>query len=350
MKRMAIAVICTLAIWGCDKKAENAAADKAPAAEKVEAKSGAATAADKGDKAEAHSKKAVNTAALTGKKAAAAAASGPTVTLVDAGSDPKRALRLKPKAGDTQAASMVMNMDMKMGMGGQKMPMKLPGMKMNMSVKVDSVNKAGDATYGFKLDSVDVVARDGVDPGVVTAMKQGINGLVGMAGKATVTSRGYATAGELQMPAGANPQMKQMVDSFKQSMDQMSIPLPEEPVGVGAKWKVVQAIDQNGMKIAQTATFEVVKIDGDKVDTKFSLAQTAAPQKIDSKDMPAGADARLKSLKGSGTGTTTFNLAKVMPEASDMTVKSSVSMSMKMGNQEQAMDMDMDVQMIMTSK
>ena len=343
--KSAAATLCALAFVACGKKDENTTVTVDPA--KVGSETGAVTAkkTDGPGKVEVKALEPNKVKARSGDVATRTVAGAPTVTLISAGSDPKLPLRLTPTVGATQKSTMIMRMAMQMTMSGQEIPMKLPGMKMGMSSTVGSVNEAGDATYTFKLDSAEVMDEAGVNPMVASAMKDGISGIVGMNGKAVVTNRGYAKDAKLNLPANVNPQMKQMLDGFQQSMNQMSTPLPEQAVGVGAKWQVVQKIDQNGMKIDQTATFELLERKGNIAKTKFTLVQTAPAQSIMNDELPAGASAKLKSLKGGGSGTATLNLTKVMPSDSKANISSEVSMAISQGGQNMDMDMKMDINM-----
>ena len=68
-------------------------------------------------------------------QAAAAEGSGAQVKLLDAGSEPRKVLRLHPTAGDKQTMTMNMKMAMEMKMGDMPgQPLKMPGMKMVMDV------------------------------------------------------------------------------------------------------------------------------------------------------------------------------------------------------------------------
>ncbi len=99
------------------------------------------------------------------------------------------------------------------------------------------------------------------------------------------------------------------------------------------------------MTINQTATYEVVSLEGESLTTKSTIAQQAANQKIQNPAM-AGMKVDLTKLTGQGTGERTFDLANLLPTAGTGREHTDASMAMNMGGQKQAMSMktDMEVQ------
>jgi hypothetical protein len=266
----------------------------------------------------------------------------PIVKLLDAGKDPKTVLRFKPTAGSKTTLELTMKMSMEMALGGNSMPSpKLPEMKMAMDMTVKDVTPAGDATYDFTLTSADVADDPAAMPQVVTAMRQALAGAKGMTGTAKVTSRGFTTEGEFKTPDNMDPKAKQLMDGMKQSLKQMSAPLPEEPVGVGAKWEVQYNITQNGMSLTQIAQTELVSLEGNKAKLKLTLSQKADPQKVSAPGMPPGVEMQLTSLKSDGTGESNLDFGKLWPESSKAGLTSEIKMQMEQNGQKQDMTMKM---------
>jgi hypothetical protein len=132
---------------------------------------------------------------------------------------------------------------------------------------------------------------------------------------------------------------------MKEFYTELAAPLPEEAVGPGAKWEVKMPIKTQGMTIDQTATYEVVSLEGENLTTKSTIVQQAANQKIQNPAMP-GIKLDLSKMTGKGSSERTFDLAKLLPTAGTGKVHTDTAMSMNMGGQKQAMTMkmDMDVQ------
>jgi hypothetical protein len=276
---------------------------------------------------------------------------GPTqVKLISAGADPKQVLRLHPKAGDKQSLTMTMKLGMNMQMGeGQSIPMKMPPMKIAMDATVGAVSPSGDITYATVVTDASVVDDPDAMPQAAQAMKTSAAGMKGLTGSGVLTARGVVRDVAMKVPEGSDPQMRQAMDQVKESFSKAGIPLPEEPVGIGAKWEVKMPIKSQGLAISQTAEYELVSLEGDHLTAKSDLTQTAAKQKFSNPAMP-NVKIDLTKMDGKGTGETVLDLGKILPTESVMDFHSDMSMSVNMGGKPQPMDTKVDVNVRMESK
>lgn len=270
------------------------------------------------------------------------AATANPVKLLSAGQEPRKVLRLHPKAGDKQSLNMVMNMAMEIQVAQmQNQAIKLPAIKMPMEVTVKSVSPEGDITFESVMGEPSL-GEDGGDPQIAAAMKATIGSVKGMTSTGVMTSRAIVKATEMKLPAGANAQITQALDQMKDSFSQVAAPFPEDAVGPGAKWEYTQPIKSQGMTITQTATYELISIDGDSIAAKSSFIQTAANQKISSPAMP-GMKVDLAKMSGRGTGEIKLDLGQLIPSEATADSHSEITMGVSVGGQKQNMSMKMDV-------
>jgi hypothetical protein len=136
-----------------------------------------------------------------------------------------------------------------------------------------------------------------------------------------------------------DPQMKQFMEGTKQSLHQIASPLPEEAVGVGAKWETIMKLKQNGMVLNQTATNELVELKGETGKINLKIKQNAERQKI----TQGAVTVDLISLKSTGTGEMNFDLARLVPSLASVTLNS--DSQMEAGGQKMAMKLDMTMGM-----
>ena len=270
-------------------------------------------------------------------------ADAPVVKLIDAGKDPKKPLRLTAKVGLKRSMVMTMKMAMAMTLGANSMPKQdLPETRMTMDMKVTNVAPNGDIRYEFKIKKPEVIAGPNANQMVVDAMKNALKGMEGMSGYAVVTSRGFTKEADISMPANMDPQMKNFMESTKQSLHQIASPLPEEPVGVGAKWETIMKLKQNGMVLDQTATNDLVELKGDTGKINLKIKQNAERQKI----TQGGVTVDLISLKSTGDGIMNFDLTRLVPSLATVNLHSNSEME-AMGNK---MSMKLDMTMGMQGK
>jgi hypothetical protein len=274
------------------------------------------------------------------------------VKLLEPGSEPRRQLRFHPKAGDKQT----MVMTMKIGMGVKigetpEQPIKLPTMKMIMDTTVKDVAPNGDITFEIVTSDASVVEEPDVIAQVAEAMKNAVGGMKGIGGTGMMSSRGMSKGTDIKAPEGADPQVKQFVDQMKETMSRVASPLPEEAVGAGAKWETKMPLKSQGMTLNQTATFNLVSIEGDHCVAKTTVTQTASNQKIQNPVMP-GTKVDLTKMTGRGTGEVTFDLGQILPQEAKVEFHQDMATSTTAVNssQKQTMEMRMDLSLHIAAK
>ncbi|HVK82771.1 MAG TPA: DUF6263 family protein [Kofleriaceae bacterium] len=265
------------------------------------------------------------------------AADAPTVTLPDAGKGAKKPLRFKVRKGVKKTVVARMTMGLTMDLAGSPMAQDMPPIDMTFVMKITDVAANGDIRYDITFKRPRVVATSGTPKAVVTAMTDAMKGVEGITGYSVVSERGFVKATELAVPATAAPQIRQMIDSMKQSFEQMSTPVPEEAVGVGAKWDTKTSLTSNGLVIDQTTTNTIVAVAGNKATLDIDVVQTAKPQKFSAN----GISADLQSYTASGHGTSVFDFAALVPAKAQMGMKSNMKMTAAGQNIGVALTLDM---------
>ncbi len=283
--------------------------------------------------------------AQTSPEAKATASPGELqVKVIDAGAQPRRKLRLHPKAGDKQTANLTFKIAMSTETAGAPSgPIKMPPMKVTLDVTVKKVGSDGGISYDLVMSDASVGEEPDAMPQMVDAMKSSIAGLKGLSGTGLVSDRGLNKGVEMKAPPGADPQVSQALDQAKDAISRMAWPLPEEPVGVGASWRFEQPIKSQGMTINQVVTCQLVSVEGDQLSTKTTIAQDASDQKIQGPAETQGLDLKLVKMEGHGEGTITSDLGKILPVKATANMHSDVSMQMTIGGQANPMSMKMDV-------
>jgi hypothetical protein len=230
-------------------------------------------------------------------------------------------------------------------------PVKLPTMKLTMDANVTEVSTNGDISYNIVTSDASVVEEPDVVAQVAEAMKNAAAAMKGIGGKGTLSSRGVNLATNIKAPEGADQQVNQFVDQMKDTMSHVSTPLPEEPVGAGAKWEVKMPVKSQGITLNQTETYQLVSVDGERGTAKTTITQTAARQKIDNPMVP-GSKVDLTKMSGNGTSEGTFDLTRILPPEAAVEFHSEMmtTMTTSNGGQTQTMGMKMDLNLHVESK
>jgi hypothetical protein len=139
------------------------------------------------------------------------------------------------------------------------------------------------------------------------------------------------------------------MEQMKQSLANATFLLPEEAIGVGARWEVKEKLKEQGMTMDQVTRQELTAIDGDALTTKMTVTQSAANQKIANPLIPA-LKVDMTKMTGAATGSMLFNVGKILPVKMTMDDHSEINMAINAGGKKQAMAMKTDTNVSLESE
>ena len=90
-------------------------------------------------------------------------------------------------------------------------------------------------------------------PELRAAYEAELAGFAGVEGEAVLSRTGRLRASLVRLGGAPNPGLDQTLHSIAQGLEQATVPLPEEPVGVGAVWETLQRMEINATQIYQVA-------------------------------------------------------------------------------------------------
>ena len=259
------------------------------------------------------------------------------VKLLEAGAEPRKVLRYHVKPGDKQSAIMTWKLKMDMPMpaaapgGAAPAVPSIPEISIPVDYAVQSIAANGDVTYTATMGEATLAQDTNTPPEVLQQMQTAFAGIKGVSSTWVKTSRGATKRLAAKPTATTNPQVRQMLDQFSESADIMNVELPEEAVGVGAKWESKNTTKVQTATVGQTGTFELASMDGDKLGTKFDVTFDAT--NTGGKAAAAGAQ-----FNGTASGTVNVDLTKLVGSSA----KLNMHMEAPMG-QGQAMKMDINM-------
>ena len=267
----------------------------------------------------------------------------PEITLLEAGVDPQE-LRLNPVVGETEKMKMTMTMNMKMG---PAMPaIDMPPMVTSLSAVATEVT-ADRINATMQFDSIVIEPKPDTPQMLVDQLKQSLEGFESFKSSVELDKRGTLLGGHSDVPQGLPGPMQQTMNQMQESFGKLQVPLPKEAVGVGGKWKAMSDVEQGGMKLQQTATYEVLSRDGDAVSLKVALEQALVSKEFEPPGMP-GVKGTIDRYTGGGSGILELKLDKLTPTKSDMAIEIDMKMTVSvMGqDQDQELAMKMDIGLV----
>jgi len=256
------------------------------------------------------------------------------VKVLASGDGAKTALRFKLRAGDKSEVSMTMDMKSEVRAAGQNMPMNMV-MKMSMGSEITELRGDDAVVTATIRDASFEMPGLGLGGSEADAIRDMVRGLTITF---TMSTRGEIRDSKVQSD---DAMVGQLMGQLGDSMDQMAIPFPEEPVAVGARWQALTTQEMNGIKSRLAATYELLSIDGNVGRVKVTIQQFADPQTMDLQGIPA----ELRRLRSEGSGEMTFDLDKPLGVRGELRMKMDTDMTV-MGSDA---SMKMDARISMTS-
>jgi len=258
--------------------------------------------------------------ALPGTSPAATA----PVDLLDPGAEPRTTLRYAYESGATY--TMVVDLDIAMAIAtgdSWNQVVTVPTIRMVADIQLDDVATDGSVRYDYRYSSVNFLDPTSVDDATVQAMDAQFAPLLGLTGWVIVDDRGRNLDGGINGLEALEPGARTLLENMQRSLAELSAPLPEEPVGVGAKWQTEQHLGNQGIVIDQTSTVTLDRHFGQELLLLIDLSQSAEPGPMDVAGTATGTTLMLVSMAGDGRGTMVVPLHGLVP-TSNLTAHSTI--------------------------
>lgn len=256
----------------------------------------------------------------------AARVSQPKVELLNAGAQPQQVLRFKPVVNTTETSTISLNIDVKSSspsISGVPRSTKFPSPKMTMETIVTKIDPNGDIHYKFRYTDADITGDASIPAAVLKEAQTEVKKMVGVSGLFVMDDRGNTKSTSLSIPKGVDATTRQVIEQSFRSLDQLSAPLPEAAVGIGATWKTLMPVKIYGISLNQTGTYQLVSLKDGVATLKVSIEQQAQGQKIAlPAETPKGMDITLKSLNTKGQGQLTVRLDRLLPSIATLSMTS----------------------------
>ena len=277
-------------------------------------------------------------------------AAAPTVrsgalTLVDPGAAPRRTLRMAIPDGAVETQTMRQQMRMEMSAEGMELPAQaLPATRVTSRIAVRERTADGAAVLESEVLAADVDTA-GANPQLAGMIGAQLAAMRGTRMRYAVQPNGRLSQVSIDGDAG-NPLVTGQAQEIARTLEQASIPFPDEPVGVGARWTSGQAVSLNGLTIDQTTEYTVTALDDAQVTLDIRLTQSAKEMRMDAPGMPPGAAVTLRSLDGTGSGTSVIRFGG-LHRTIDLRMTTRMVLDMAMGGESRTMNQSMTVTMSM---
>jgi hypothetical protein len=267
-------------------------------------------------------------------------APSPTVEVLDAGSEPREALRLTPTAGASQQAAMTIRFDIEQS-GTSDISVKAPPVRATIAATLQEVTPDGALNVAFSYPSFEVLERSGVSAKQRRTVARALSGVNGLSGRLTLTPQGVLVDSNLDIPPDADPTISQFLDQLRNQLSDLTVPLPEPAVGVGARWRATTPLTIEGIETRQVYEYRLEKHTGTTLELDVRGTQTAKRQTVDA---ASGVKLRVKSYKTTVRGASTMDLTRLLPVAGRIRGSGDQTFDVRARGQSQELRQHIDVE------
>jgi Family of unknown function (DUF6263) len=236
----------------------------------------------------------------------------PEIEVLDAGSEPREALRLAPAVGASERVAMTMRLGIEQS-GASDATINAPPIRATIAAAFQEATANGDLSATFSYPSFEVLKGNGASARQRRAVERALTGLDELSGNLTVTTQGALVESNLDIPPDLDPDVSQLLGQLRDQFRDLTVPLPESAVGVGAHWRATTQLTISGIQARQVYDYRLEKRTGTTLELDVRGTQTAKRQTVDS---PGGVTLRVKSYKTTYRGTTTMDLTRLLPVTS----------------------------------
>ncbi len=217
----------------------------------------------------------------SGTAADAAAEDDAPIRVLDKGERPRSELRYRIAPGTTTTSTTTFRVATLASSGEKAALTVLPGLRL------DIVSGPAEATQNGVKFPVDVVKSEAVVPKdfneeMASQLEAGAAIVDEVGGWVEIDERGQILAGELNertKRAGVPVRLLRMIVNTRETLTRVR--LPEEKLGLGARWESRRQIKAFGFDLQQVDTYTLVDRAGDEIMLNVTVQQLAKPQTIE---------------------------------------------------------------------
>jgi hypothetical protein len=256
-----------------------------------------------------------------------------SATDVYVGFEPRRQLRFHPAVGATfqTKVAYIEHTSYQVSAVGTG-PVPVPPITAEIGTTVDGTIRS---TFRFASVTIDTT---GIPPASAARAQASFQSLVGVTGSIAMRPTGMVTAFRTDPPPGLDDIATLWLARLTNSLQQLIIAFPTEPVGENAVWKVPVSLDFDGLTSSATYTVTLSHLTTDHIDLELKYAQTAPLGPVPAAGLPDGVTAELLAFQITGAGTQQTDLAQILPASSSLKASGDILFRLLQGPVDQRED------------
>lgn len=248
----------------------------------------------------------------------------PVIEVTEQGAEPRASFAYDLEVGHTETTTMTLDQSIDAGQVVDS-----PALELVLTTEVTEATD-DEITAVSTYTGARVVDDD--DPSAAQ-VEAAIEPMVGYRTTTTFTRFGELVDSESEIPDGVTGQVREMLEQLGNQAESLTVAFPDDDLGVGATWTATSALELSGIEVEQTASYELVSLDGEEYEISVELTQDYRSGEAEGFEVTGG--------DGRTTGTIRGTIGTVFPASS--TSEGSTSVDVESGGQSQTVTTDTEL-------
>lgn len=253
--------------------------------------------------------------ALAPGSVSADAPAGWKFELLDAGKGRKRVLRYKVRKGLSEGLELSVSATTSQAISGQASTTIVPTTRYVGEAVVRGTDASGAIAYELTFDKILVKDTRGTQRGTVGSLRRAYKTVTPMRATVVVSGRGIATKLSMSYPRKAPTSISEPLQGLYEALRRLHVPLPEEPVGSGARWRVSRTVLTGGISVLRRETYTLTRVGKRLITVEVAVTATAPKQPFAMAGLPKGMQVELVGVEGTEKGRLRVDLRRIAPIA-----------------------------------
>ena len=203
----------------------------------------------------------------------------PTIRVLDAGMTPRAPLRYMVAPGTIEVLYLELARAQAIEADGQEADSALPPIQIEVKIGPAEPTPEGFIRHQVKIIQVRLSQMaEEMSPAQREEMQKTLAHLLQVEGWSEMDVQGRVRRGEFHGMEDVPPNLRTMLGDIRNAL--LTVPFPDEPLGVRARWEVERNLQFSGIWVDQVVTYDIQKIDKRRIEMQITARQSAAPQAL----------------------------------------------------------------------
>ncbi|MBK6940352.1 MAG: hypothetical protein IPH13_09125, partial [Planctomycetes bacterium] len=192
---------------------------------------------------------------------------------------------------------------------------------LHLELAVELVERTRDASRTrFAVSSAKLDDSSLGDPSTRHMLEQELKtgSVTGLGGFLTTADGGMTRRTTSNLPDKVSSILRNVQNQMRQSLEQNVVPMPREPIGVGARWTTTRGFDFSGIELRELATWTLTARTESTWSVHGEFEYTALAAAVKLPGMPDDAKLTLRELRGKGSGDYDLDPSLPLPRSSSV--------------------------------